>query len=151
MQEYYDVAFDFGIVDLVKIPDDLPEGCLAFSGLALGSFVSIRVYTDSALVHRISEDPGHAAGRRFRAFRALKSTASRWTTGMKAEEQVLKLDRNKPSRVYFPIFLQKNNSHAPGFYAGISARGDLPEPSAPARPPARPTARHLNAEQGESS
>jgi len=25
-QEYYDVSFDFGIVDLVKIPDDLPEG-----------------------------------------------------------------------------------------------------------------------------
>eukprot|EP00439_Symbiodinium_sp_Y106_P053926 s1933_g7.t1 len=25
-EEYYDVSFDFGIVDLVKIPDDLPEG-----------------------------------------------------------------------------------------------------------------------------
>ena len=36
MQEYYDVSFDFGIVDLVKIPDDLPEGCLALSGLAAG-------------------------------------------------------------------------------------------------------------------
>ena len=26
MQEYYDVSFDFGIVDLVQIPADLPEG-----------------------------------------------------------------------------------------------------------------------------